>query len=262
MMMNEAARTPPPVTYPGARPAATVVLARPVSSGAGFEILLVKRHGKSGFMAGAHVFPGGRVDEADARFAPAIGERCAALLDGIDPAAASAFFVAALRETEEEASISLMKDGVPHVEALHPWSWWITPEAEPKRFDTRFFLAEVPAGTQAVVDEHEAVDHAWLTPRGALAAYEKGEIVLAPPTLATLEDLAPFTSLKDAAASVVHPIRPVCPKLITGLDGLILALPGDELHDVPEPAFPVRTRIVMTENGRFASAQRPARRGP
>lgn len=244
------------------RPASTIVLARPTGNGSGsFEVLLVKRHGKSGFMAGAHVFPGGRVEEEDARFADVLGEACSALLDGMEPRAATALCIAAIRETEEEAGISLMPAGMVDVAALHPWSWWITPEAEPKRFDTRFFLAAVPAGTVARIDEQEAVDHVWLTPRGALEAYGRGEIVLAPPTLCTLEDLAAFTSLAEAVASVARPVRPICPRLVTG-DDLVLALPGDVLHDVADPVFAHRTRVVMTANGRFASACMPARRGP
>jgi 8-oxo-dGTP pyrophosphatase MutT (NUDIX family) len=224
---------PAPPTSPEPRPAATVIIARPVAGG--FEVLLVKRHGKSGFMAGAHVFPGGRVDDADA---------------GPDR-----FVSAAVRETMEEARVSLAAS------ALTPWSWWITPREEPKRFDTRFFLAEVPADTVAVVDEHEAVAFAWLTPRAALSAYSAGEIVLAPPTLATLEDLAPFASLADARAAVTLPLRAVCPRIVSGVgsgagsgdDGLVLALPGDPLHDERERVFPHRTRIVMNAAGRFES---------
>lgn len=250
-------------------PAATIVLARPVSlDPGGFEVLLVKRHGKSGFMAGAHVFPGGRVEEQDGQHVAELGKRCASILDGMEARAATAFCVAALRETEEEAGITLRAGQLPRVGVLRPWSWWITPEAEPKRFDTRFFLAEVPAGTVARVDEKEAVDHLWLSPRAALEACARREIVLAPPTLCTLEDLAPFQHVNDAADSVRRPIRPVCPRLITpddgvdGVDSLVLALPGDPLHDVKERAFPDRTRVVMTADGRFASATAPARRGP
>jgi 8-oxo-dGTP pyrophosphatase MutT (NUDIX family) len=252
------AAAPPAPALP--RPAATIVLARPAQGG-GFEVLLVKRHERSGFMAGAHVFPGGRVEEGDARFADRLGAVCAELLDGLEPPAASALCVAALRETEEEAGIALVREGLPDVGALRPWSWWITPEAEPKRYDTRFFLAAVPSGTAARIDEREAVAQAWLTPTDALTACARGEIVLAPPTLCTLEDLAPHASIEAAAASVVRPLRPICPRLVMRDEGLVLALPGDELHEVAEPAFPHRTRIVMLENGRFASASAPARGG-
>lgn len=228
------------------RPAATIILCRPVDGA--FEVLLVKRHGKSGFMAGAHVFPGGRVDEKDLE-----GDVDArSILDGVtDARAARGFVNAAIRETLEEAGITVRPRD------LKPWSWWITPAEEPKRFDTRFFLCEVRADVVAKIDEHEAVAFGWFTPRGALDAYQRGDIVLAPPTLCTLEDLAPFTSVSDAALSVRRPLRAVCPRIVAA-DGLVLALPGDPLHDVRERAFEVRTRIVMQENGRFASTFAPS----
>lgn len=250
-------------TSPLPRPASTLVLCRPAQEAQGFEVLLVKRHGKSGFMAGAHVFPGGRVEEDDGMFASSIGTAASALLDGLAAERASAFVAAAVRETEEEAGISLRRDGLPDVDALRPLAWWITPEAEPKRFDTRFFIAEVARDTAAVVDAKEAVDHAWLTPRAALEAYARGEVVLAPPTLCTLEDLAPWSSVQAAVDAVRRPIRPVCPRLVLGDDGSVtLALPGDLLHEDPTPVFAQRTRVVRGLHGRFASAHAPARREP
>jgi 8-oxo-dGTP pyrophosphatase MutT (NUDIX family) len=234
---------------PPTRPAATVILCRPRgrNDDGGFEVLLVKRHGKSGFMAGAHVFPGGRVDDADRAQAGPLCSFAAGLVDELSPVDAAAALLAGARETQEEAGIGL------DPRSFRPWSWWITPEAEPKRFDTRFFLAPVPADTAARIDEHEAVAFAWHSPAEALQAYERGEIVLAPPTLATLEDLVPHRSFEEAAASVARPLPPVCPKLIPHDDGLILALPGDPLHDVPRRAFSRRTRIVMNAHGRFES---------
>ncbi len=257
--------TPPP------RRAATIILGRPARAGDGgaFEVLLVKRHGKSGFMAGAHVFPGGRVDDADADAAADLlaADLLAAGAPGggagtpafaatwhdaggapLAPLEAATYAVCAVRETKEEAGIDV------DARALLPWSWWITPEEEPKRFDTRFFIAAVPASAVAVVDEHEAVAFAWLSPPAALAAYARGDIVLAPPTLATLEDLAPYASVDEAARAVRAPVRPVCPKIVSGADGLVLALPGDPLHAVRERVFPGRTRIVMNAAGRFESA--------
>ena len=238
-------------------PAAAIVLARPFASR--FEVLLVKRNKKSGFMPGAHVFPGGRIDESDFSFASQIGARSSRLLDGMEAVAAAGFVAAAVRETREEAGISLERDRVPDVDALFSWAWWITPESEPKRFDTRFFLAEVPTGTEAQVDAHETVEHVWLTPRGALQAYADGRIQLAPPTLCTLEDLAPHRSIAEAAASVPRPIRAVSPRFVDDSDGVMLVLPGDALHEDPARVFPHRTRVVMTSTGRFASADAPGR---
>lgn len=277
---------------PSPRPASTVVVCRPAPGG--FELFLVKRHGRSGFMAGAHVFPGGRVDDDDAavgaRLPPAQRRAAAEMLDGLDEDTAPAYAVAAVRETAEECGLLLartqagalvaphtaahvverMRAGtsfadaladeglVPDVSALSPLAWWITPKAEPKRFDTRFFLAPAPAGQAPRVDEHEATEGAWFTPAAALAAYADGGIRLAPPTLATLEDLAEHDDLERAAAAVVRPLAPIEPLLVNGEDGLILALPGDALHESRERtekagASPRRTRIVLDENGRFCS---------
>src|SRR5690606_37706845 len=134
-----------------------------------------------------------------------------------------------------------------------PLAWWITPKAEPKRYDTRFFLAPAPEGQAPRVDEHEATEGAWFTPAAALAAYGEGRIQLAPPTLATLEDLAEHADLERAASAVARPLPPIEPVLITGDDGLVLALPGDPLHEVEAPASARRTRIVLDERGRFCS---------
>jgi 8-oxo-dGTP pyrophosphatase MutT (NUDIX family) len=220
------------------RPAATIILVRPP-----FDVLLIKRHGKSGFMGGASVFPGGRVEESDALS----GEALAHAHSIVDHERAGAFVAAAVRETKEEAGIDVdpMK--------LQAWSWWVTPKEEPKRFDTRFFIAPVAAGTVDKIDDHEAVASVWLSPQGALAAYERGEISLAPPTLATLEDLSPFASFDEAAQSVRKPLRAICPRIVSE-ESLILALPGDPLHDEKTAVFANRTRIVMDGGGKFRSA--------
>lgn len=253
-----------------ALPAATVVVARvlPRDEGA-FEVFLVKRHGKSGFMAGAHVFPGGRVDDDDTAFD------------------ADRFAVAAIRETFEETGVLLArhesglpmtsrspKDAVvahiaggegfahalkasglvPDTESLVPIGWWITPEQEPKRFDTRFFFALVPSLQRhdAAADGTEVTEGDWMTPRAALDAYAKGTLSLAPPTMVTLEELAPLTV--DAVRSHAWPRRAIRP-VITEVDGaMVLALPGDVLHDVKDAAWPHRTRIVMADGKRFTSA--------
>jgi 8-oxo-dGTP pyrophosphatase MutT (NUDIX family) len=70
------------------------------------------------------------------------------------------------------------------------WSHWITPSVEPKRFDTRFFVAPVPPGQVASADLSELTEHAWVEAAAAPAALERGETRLVPPTLLTLEDLA------------------------------------------------------------------------
>lgn len=235
-----------------ALPAATVVLARVVPDlGQGaFEVYLVKRNGRSGFMAGAHVFPGGRVDEDD---------------HGFD---ADAWAVAAIRETWEEAGVLLARPEsglplatrgpvdavaariaadepfghalratglVPAVDELVPIGWWITPEAEPKRFDTRFFFAVVPPSQRdaAGVDGGEVIEGAWLTPRAALDAYTARALTLAPPTMVILEELAAHATV-DAVRAARWPLQAVRPILGDEDGRLVLALPGDPRHEVSD----------------------------
>jgi hypothetical protein len=147
---------------------------------------------------------------------------------------------------------------VPDVEALIAIGWWITPELEPRRFDTRFFFALVPALQRhdAAPDMQEVTEGTWFTPQAALEAFAKGAIALAPPTLVTLEDLAPLSTAGVRAHP--WPRRAIRPVITAGEDGaLVLALPGDPLHDVKEACWPHRTRIVAKDGGRFVSEHRP-----
>ena len=250
--------------------AATIVLARVIPDD-GFEVFLVKRHGRSGFMAGAHVFPGGKVDEDDAG-------------QDLDP-----FLVCAIRETFEETGVLLARPEsglllstrapieavlarlaggepfshalraaglVPDAEALRPIAWWITPEAEPRRYDTRFYFAAVPPlqRQSAVADGVEVEDGVWLTPTQALIQAREGLIRIAPPTLVTLEELAPLSL--PAVRQATWPTAPVCPVLCDEDGQVVLALPGDPLHPEKQPVWPHRTRIVADGAGRFVSAKR------
>jgi 8-oxo-dGTP pyrophosphatase MutT (NUDIX family) len=145
------------------REAATVIVLR--GGAQTLEVLLVKRHPEQHFMGGAWVFPGGAVDrDEDHR-------------------------VAGVREVEEEAGVVI---GEP--ESLVEFSRWITPAQVKIRFDTRFYLAPAPDGAEPRPDGGETVDLGWFTPRGALEAYEREEIMLVFPTFKTLEQLAPFVS--------------------------------------------------------------------
>jgi 8-oxo-dGTP pyrophosphatase MutT (NUDIX family) len=255
-----------------ARPAATVVVARVVAEDrpGGFEVFLVKRHGNSGFMAGAHVFPGGAVDADDAnfdgdRFAVAAiretWEECGVLLarheSGLPLSTRAPIdAVAARTAAGEPFSFALRAAGlVPDVEALQAIAWWITPEAEPRRYDTRFFFAVVPSLQRhdAGVDGHEVTEGAWLTPRGALDAYAAGSVKLAPPTLVTLEELAAHATI-DAVRAARWPLRAIRPILGDEDGRMVLSLPGDPRHEVDEPLWPHRTRVVVDDQGRFRSA--------
>jgi hypothetical protein len=106
---------------------------------------------------------------------------------------------------------------VPATDRLLYFARWITPTVNPRRWDTRFLVGRVPPGQEPVVDGTETVSCAWLTPQAALAAYEAGRIVLMPPTVCALGDLARFPSidavLADAARRI---IRPVTPEVVQG----------------------------------------------
>jgi 8-oxo-dGTP pyrophosphatase MutT (NUDIX family) len=213
------------------RPAATVVLLRP--GAAGPEVLMVRRHRGSSFMADAYVFPGGRVEPSD-------GEGDAA------------FAVAAARELAEEANV------VVDPAALVPFARWITPSAEGKRFDARFFVASAPADQIARHDSVETVDSLWATPADVLARYERGELKLPPPTIRNLEDLAVHVTV-DAALAWARGcvVAPILPKLVPLADTVAIVLPWDpEYAALPgegmviDPTHPVArppSRFVLSE---------------
>src|SRR5213594_1667915 len=261
------------------RPSSTViVLAEPRDADGPFSVLLLERHGSIAF-PGATAFPGGGVDpgDADAPGARLPGaQRWAPPGEGDRPPAALAYWVAALRELLEETGLLLAaRDGrllegplapelaalrarvaagepfgrvlaaaglVPATEALFYFARWITPVTNPRRWDTRFLVGRLPAGQEPVADGTETVSCTWMSPRAALAAYEAGRIVLIPPTVRTLDDLARFPSidavLTDAAERVV---RAATPELLQ--DGSLTAI------RYPGNAVPPR-RLVL-QDGRW-----------
>lgn len=241
----------PPTNPAPALPAATAVLVR--EGEAGPEVLLLRRHRASGFVPGAYVFPGGRVDPADAD--PALREHFSS-----QPSAepALAFYTAALREVFEETGVLLAESGThaqPPDAASDPmlahWreelladratlldvvrasgrrldaaalvyiAHWITPAAEPRRYDTRFFLAPLPAGCVSCVDAREMTDERWLRPEDALARFRVGDLPMVFPTVRTLEQLAPFPSLRALAQRFRdRPVEPVQPRLVRTRGGI------------------------------------------
>jgi len=106
---------------------------------------------------------------------------------------------------------------------------WITPEEQPIRFDTRFFVALMPPEQEPVVDGHEIVDLKWLTPADAIAASKRKEIGLRTPTIKNLELVAgggaPASQVVEALGKrEVQPIRP----RVLQVDGKpVPVLPGD-----------------------------------
>jgi 8-oxo-dGTP pyrophosphatase MutT (NUDIX family) len=241
--------------------AATVVLLRDGRDG--LEAYLQLRPLGMGFAGGLWVFPGGRVDAGDrdpgvdARWAgppaAAWGERL-----GLPVAEARGHVVAACRETLEEAGLLLASPAPPAGELaaarrellagsvgfgellarlgvwldtgrLRYWAWWVTPEIEPRRYDTRFFVAGLP--DDAVVTAHlaEVERERWLPPGEAAADQD---LPMLPPTRYTLRDLAEHGTVEAAlAAGTGRRVERILPVL----DGADLVMPWGERYPVPAP---------------------------
>jgi 8-oxo-dGTP pyrophosphatase MutT (NUDIX family) len=257
---------------PEPRDAATVVLLRDGASR--LEVYLLRRVSSMAFAAGATVFPGGSVDPRDAHIpdaywaGPAAREWTRALTADVD--LARALVCAAVRETFEESGVvlagltadSVVEDArgedwevdrlalidrslsfaafcerrglVLRADLLRPWAHWITPEIESRRFDTRFFVAALPAGQRTRDVGGEADRVSWLTPRDALEREAAGEMALMPPTLATLTELTAYDTVHDVlAAADDRTINTVAPRVVVDdpIDGgepqLRFVLPGD-----------------------------------
>lgn len=210
------------------RLAATVVLLRERPDGEA-EVFMLRRSAKSPFMPDSLVFPGGKVDPADG---PA----------GSD----DAFLAAARRECREEAAVAL---------AHHPLYWfdtWLTPELEPRRYFTRFYLARLAGdeGAGAVADGHETHEGRWATPAALLDAWAREEVDLPPPTWCTLTRLADprrRAGLTDLAADLVR--DPILPKATFEVDErgdnqLVVVLPHDPDYErLPGAGAPAPARV-------------------
>ena len=220
------------------RASATVVVLREAPGGP--QVLLLRRNRATGFVPGAWVFPGGRVDAADGEAALAdrwlrltpegAAGRLGLGMDADPPAIA--YYGAAVREVFEETGLlagsdlmgdgaddrmgaareALLGRGVPFSRvlkrlgarldgtAIEYIAHWVTPVAEPRRYDTRFFAASVPRGATAVHDEREMTGAVWLTPRAALERHREGRLPMIFPTIRTLEDLCDFATVEDLLA--------------------------------------------------------------
>jgi len=226
------------------RQAATVMLVRdatePESDGSSLEVLMVRRNLLSDFVGGAFVFPGGAVDPLDggAEAEAACSGRSdaeASILLGVD-SGGLAYWVAALRETFEEAGLLLAERpegppllaGEPAEEArfaagraavnagtrrfldlcrdeklrllvgqVHYFAHWIAPRGAPRRFDTRFFVAAAPAGQLAAHDAGETIAATWISPRSALEGQRNGVFEMIFPTIRNLQAISRFATATE-----------------------------------------------------------------
>lgn len=220
-----------PVVTP--RDASTVVLLRDGDDGV--EVLLLQRPGSMKFVPGAHVFPGGSLSPRDAEFSwPPDHEDAGRLAEafGCSVPAAGALAAAGVRETFEEAGVLLASSDARAVPAadlrgwgdsredlvtdtlglrdllsgkglelrldwLRPLSRWITPAWSPIRFDTRFFVARMPAEQDVVVRQAEVAGHRWVSAAEGFAAFLAGRLHLRTPTAATLRELRSYASVQE-----------------------------------------------------------------
>ena len=119
------------------------------------------------------------------------------------------------------------------LDQLHYYAHWITPEARTERFDTRFFLARLPEGQEASHDQKETTAGIWITPSQALEENLKGNIVLSPPTLKTLEDIAQSRTIDEVFISLgKKETTPVLPVLTKVSDGSLLVFPWDPEYSI------------------------------
>jgi 8-oxo-dGTP pyrophosphatase MutT (NUDIX family) len=145
--------------------------------------------------------------------------------------------VAASVDATEFARMLVDEDLVLDVERLVYWSHWITPSFEKRRFDTRFFALTVPPDQEASVDLGELTHHAWLTEADVRAHLASGEMKMAPPTRATLQDLWSSHRRHGGLAAMLEAERtrivpPILPKMVeVGTDELEIVLPWDEHYE-------------------------------
>ncbi|WP_328670605.1 NUDIX hydrolase [Streptomyces sp. NBC_00328] len=248
------------------RRAATVMLVK--DHEAGPVVHMLRRRASMTFAGGAYAYPGGGVDPRDdeqqIRWAGPTRAWWARRL-GVDETSAQAIVCAAVRETYEEAGVLLAGPSPDSVvgdttgddweadraalvardlsfaefldrrglvlrsDLLGAWARWITPEFESRRYDTWFFVAVLPEGQRTRNASTEADRTVWIRPADAAAGYDKGELLMMPPTIATLRGLVEYESSADAlAGAAARDLTPVLAEARLEGGELVLSWPG---HD-------------------------------
>jgi 8-oxo-dGTP pyrophosphatase MutT (NUDIX family) len=217
-----------------------------------FEVLMVRRNARGTF-ASSLVFPGGAIDPDD------YSDHWADVVEDFADFEVEerARRIGAIRETWEETSILVgasdgrwepkpMPAGLSFGEfvaragvrlrlgALTSLAHWITPISEPRRFDTRFFVAVAPEGQAAAADGREIVGVEWVNPSFAAEAARRGEWPIIFPTLMNLDRLAESERVEAViAAAVARPPFTVLPIIETGEDGTrVFLIPAEAGYSV------------------------------
>ena len=241
-----------------ARDAVTVVLLRDGETGV--EAFLLRRVKGMAFAGGMTVFPGGGVDPRDADTSVAWAgpppEWWGSIFN-VEPSLARAFVCAAVRETFEESGVLLAGPDASSVVAdtsafsvarqqlvdrelslaqflknenlvlradlLRPWANWVTPYEEPRRYDTRFFVAALPTGQRADGETTEASDASWQTPAEAIEDAQEGRRMLMPPTWRTLDEVGALGTVAEVMAAE-RSVEKIIPKLVRDGDVIRVVL--------------------------------------
>lgn len=203
-------RTPDDGADPDIPVAATVVLLRDAPDGV--EVLLIERPDRGSF-AGAWVFPGGKLEEAD--------------LGGTEEDSARR---AAVRETHEETGLVL------DPAELVTLSCWDPPPGIALRIRTWFFVAAAPGG-DIRLQPAEALSAEWARPADLVARHGRGELTLYPPTWVTLHGLSGHPDAQSVAAGArlagVERFETVARR---GAEGPILLWHGDAEYETDAAA--------------------------
>jgi 8-oxo-dGTP pyrophosphatase MutT (NUDIX family) len=234
-------------------------------TGSGFEVYMLRRKPSMAFAPGAYVFPGGSVDQRDAdeevAWAGPGVDHWGEVFDAPHELA-RALVCAAVRETFEESGVllagpspgSVVQDTtgedweadrhalidrslslaellarrklILRADLLRPWSRWITPAIEPRRFDTRFFAAALPPGQRTRDVGGEAASVEWISPAAALEAGRSGRIQLWLPTAMTLAELAEHPDA-GAVLAAHREVTPLLPEPVVTDDAVFLKVSGD-----------------------------------
>lgn len=206
------------------------------------KTLLLRRSPKAKFLPGAHVFPGGAVDEKDYKQESVADNACLLARTRqyfpFNERKIIGHLAAAVRETKEEAGLTINPG------ELRPLSWWVTPLGEALRFDTWFFLAPIcPKSLIKPIPETDENQQPLLAPpQEALDLHERRSIFLAPPTRSILERMAMAHSVEEFISYVDQPLKPIHPLFILEDGQKILILPGHSRHpEQKSPTFLMKT---------------------
>ncbi|MFF9689020.1 NUDIX hydrolase [Streptomyces sp. NPDC014623] len=261
----------------------------------GPAVHMLRRRTSMAFAGGAYAYPGGGVDPRDDDHlvgwaGPSLDTWAGRL--GVGTAAeAQALVCAAVRETFEEAGVLLAGPTADTVvsdttgagweadrealvarelsfagflgrrglvlrsDLLGAWARWITPAFEPRRYDTWFFVAALPEGQRTRNASTEADRTVWIRPGDAIDGYDRGDLLMMPPTVATLRALKPYRTAAEVLKAADHQdLGPVLAKARMEGEELVLSWPGHDEFTTHVPASERSAAVPAGEGADGASS--------